>query len=85
MIPLCTYTCRVRMDAICAESGDQVPVYGIEAVSPEGEVLSAFPDLFFDREQAEQLVYLCNTNGVSLNQLADVAEDALVGQYIIAE
>lgn len=41
------YTYRIRKSTVQDEEGNRYTVYGIEAISSEGEVLSGFSDVFF--------------------------------------
>lgn len=77
------YTYYLREDTIIGQAGEEHIVYGIEAITPGGETLLAYPDVFFDRGRAEHLVHLCNEGGLSLLHLADVVEDALAEQYAV--
>lgn len=72
---VCTY--RVRKDTVQDEGKMAHTVYGIEAIDSEGEILSSYPDVFFDRKRAEHLAWLCNDEGLSLIHFPEVIEDAL--------
>lgn len=72
---VCTY--RVRKDTKQDEERRSHTVYGIEAVSAGGEVLSSYPDVFFDRQKAEYFAGLCNDEGLSLIHFLNVVEDVL--------
>ena len=72
---VCTY--RVRKDTIWDEGRKAHTVYGIEAVGSGGEILSSFPDVFFDGPEAEHFADLCNECGLSPMQLPYAIEDVL--------
>ena len=72
---VCTY--RLTKDIIRDEERKAYTVYGIEAVNSDGEILSGFSDVFFDRQKAERFVALCNNAGLSFLHLEDAVEDAL--------
>ncbi len=72
-----SYTYRLRTDIVEDEEGNSFTVYGIEAVDPAGQILESVPDLFFDRQEAEQFVKLCIEEELCLVHLMDVAEDVL--------
>lgn len=72
---VCTY--RVRKDTVNDEERMAHTVYGIEAVGSEGEILSSYPDVFFDRQKAEHFAHLCNDEGLSLIHFPNAIEDAL--------
>ena len=59
------------------EKGINHKTYGITAKDFNGNVSAAYPDIFFDKEQAESFVNLCNENKLGLCHLADAIEDAL--------
>lgn len=58
------------------ERGEAVPVYGI-AVRTSEKTLLSYPDLFFVRERARELVDACNAGRLAPEQLPDVLEDLL--------
>ncbi len=72
---VCTY--RVRKDIVQDEERQMHMVYGIEAIGSDGEVLSSFSDLFFDRKKAECFANLCNDGGLSLIHFPEAVADAL--------
>ena len=72
---VCTY--RVRKATMPDEERKAHTVYGIEAVSAAGEILSSFSDVFFDRKKAECFVGLCNDGGLSLIHFMNAVEDAV--------
>ena len=74
-----TYTYCLRQDTICDEEKTEYLSYGVEAVGSEGEILSSYSDLFFDRQKAERFVNLCNESGLSLVHLSYAVEDAITG------
>ncbi len=78
-----SYIYYMRTDTIYDEDGKPHIVYGIEAISLQGEVLSSFPDVFFDKQEAENFVKLCNDSGLDIIHLSDVVEDAIVEQYAV--
>lgn len=72
---VCTY--RMRKDTMFDEERNAHTVYGIEAIDSDGEILSSFSDVFFDRQQAESFVGLCNDENLSLIHFRDAVEDVL--------
>lgn len=76
------FTYRVRQDTIHDEESKTHTVYGIEAIGDGGEMLSSFPDVFFDRGRAERFADRCNSEGLSLIHFMNVLEDALIEQNI---
>ena len=74
-----TYTYGLRFDIVTDEDGRLIPVYGITAFNcATMQIERSIPDVFFDRQEAEHFVSLCNQNGLSILHLQDVAEDQLV-------
>lgn len=71
------YTYRVRTDMVEDEERLTHTVYGIEAVSDDGEILSSFSDVFADSRQAARFAELCNDGGLSLMHFPYAVEDAL--------
>lgn len=69
----------LKQDTICDEEKNEYLSYGVEAVGSEGEILSSYSDLFFDRQKAERFVNLCNESGLSLVHLSYAVEDAITG------
>lgn len=69
----------LRTDTIYDENKKAYTVYGIMAVSSNGEVIKSVPDVFFDKDKAEDFVDRCNKDRLPLVHLDDVIEDALVG------
>ena len=51
-------------------------VYGIELYRG-GVLIKSYPDVFFEKEKAERLTYLCNALELSPLHFLDVIEDAL--------
>ncbi len=76
------YTYCIRKDTLHDEEMRSYIVYGIEAISSDGEILLSFSDIFFDKQRAEQFVCLCNEESLSLIHLPGVVEDALEEQYL---
>lgn len=72
-----THTYCIRKDTVKDEKRNTYTVYGVDAIGSDGEVLSSFPDVFFDRQKAEHFVSLCNENDLSLVHFPDAVEDAL--------
>lgn len=75
------YSYCLRTDTISDELGQAYSVYGVEAISHQGEVLQSFPDIFFNLEKAKSFVELCNNEDLELIHFADVIENVLVEQY----
>lgn len=67
----------MRKDIIYDEERKAYTVYGIDAISSEGDILLTFSDVFFDRQKAERFVSMCNKGKLALIHLADAVEDAL--------
>lgn len=59
------------------EEGVNHKTYGISAKDFNGNISASYPDIFFDKHDAENLVNLCNKNKLELCHLSDVIEDAL--------
>ncbi len=78
-----SYIYYMRADTIYDEDGKPYIVYGIEAINPQGEVLSSFPDVFFDKQKAENFVKLCNDSSLDIIHLSDVVEDSITEQYAV--
>ena len=70
------YEYRVRTDIVYDE--DKLPrtVYGVELLT-NGEVKRSVPDVFFERQKAEQFVCACNTLHLRPRHLDEVVEDAI--------
>ena len=66
------FTYCMRCDTVCDEEKNVCTVYGID-----GKVLSIYADVFFDRQQAECFVNMCNEGKLALIHLSSVIEDAL--------
>ena len=60
---------------ITDEEGVKHKAYGICAKDFGKRLSVSYPDIFFDKEQAENLVNLCNENSLEIFHLADVIED----------
>lgn len=54
------FTYCMRCDTVCDEEKNVCTVYGIDAIRSDGKVLSSYADVFFDRQQAECFVNMCN-------------------------
>lgn len=76
-VDIMPYTYRLRTDKMQDEDGEEYIAYGIEAVDSDGKILEWAPDIFFDRQKAENLVILCIEEKLEVIHLMDVAEDAL--------
>ena len=73
------YTYGLRTDAITDEDGRPLSVYGITAFHRTTmQLKQSIPDVFFDRQEAEQFLSLCNSSGLSILHLRDVVEDRLL-------
>ncbi len=59
------------------EEGATHKTYGISAKDFNGHIFTLFPDIFLDKQNAENLVNLCNESKLELCHLSDVIEDAL--------
>lgn len=71
------FTYCMRCDTVCDEEKNVCTVYGIDAIRSDGKVLSSYSDVFFDRQQAECFVNMCNEGKLALIHLSIVIEDAL--------
>lgn len=60
------------------EDGINRKTYGISAKDFNGNISASYPDIFFDKRKAENLVELCNKSKLELCHLPDVIEDALI-------
>lgn len=68
--------CYLLQESISSdEEGDSCVVYGITVTDAEGDFLELYPDIFLNKEKAEQLVSLCNKNNLSPCHLPDIIED----------
>lgn len=79
------YTYVINEITVTNECGAAFAVYGVDAVDDHWRVLTSYPDIFFDKYQAEELVARCNESELSLQHLRDVVEDALAEQYGVWE
>lgn len=68
----------LRTDKVTDEEDNNFTVYGITAIDIFGTVLETVPDIFFDKEKAEEFVALCNSEGLELCHLLSVCEDQLI-------
>ena len=59
------------------EEGVTYKTYGISAKDFNGNIFVSYPDIFFDKHKAANLVNLCNGSKLELCHLSDVIEDAL--------
>ena len=59
------------------EEGVNHKTYGISAKDFSKNISVSYPDLFFDKHKADNLVNLCNGSKLELCHLSDVIEDAL--------
>ena len=59
------------------EEGVNHKTYGISVRDFNGKVSTSYPDIFFDKHNAENLVNLCNESKLELCHLSEVVEDAL--------
>ena len=59
------------------EEGGNHKTYGISARDFNGKVSASYPDIFFEKHKADNLVNLCNGSKLELCHLSDVIEDAL--------
>jgi len=71
------YVYRVRSDVIIDDDGKKHTVYGIDAMTCQNIIITAVSDIFFDEEDAQAFVELCNNKKLSLIHLPDVIEDIL--------
>lgn len=67
----------LRVDTVADELGHKHIVYGITALNGRGIEVDSFPDIFFDRQKAEDFVELCNSEKLELIHLADAVDDIL--------
>ena len=73
----------IKKNLICGEDGKEHVVYGVEAINSDKETVMSFSDIFFELEEAESFIELCNRKELSLVHFGDVTEDALAKQYSI--
>ena len=64
-------------DIVTDEDNNKYTVYGITAINYNNQILDSIPDIFFDKEKAEEFIELCNCEKVELIHLQDLAEDQL--------
>ena len=64
-------------ELILSEEGKVYWVYSVEAIDVQGTVVLSFPDVFFDPQEAKNLVALCNESELVLFPLPEVIQDAL--------
>ena len=67
----------LRTDIVSDEDNNNFTVYGISALDNYGNVLETFEDIFFNKQQAEEFVELCNKEKLELIHLQGVVEDML--------
>ena len=67
----------MRTDFVTDEDNHRYTVYGITALDNFGNMLKKFEDIFFNKDNAEEFVKLCNEEKLELIHLQDVVEDAL--------
>lgn len=67
---ICTYS-------FVEEKKNERISYGIKAKNHEGQEISYFSDVFSNREEAEELVRLCNEGELRSCHLEDVILDAI--------
>ena len=72
-----SYDYRICESKISDDDNELHTVYGIELYC-NGELIKAYNDVFFEKEKAETLTYLCNALGLSPLHFPDVIEDALI-------
>ena len=70
------YRYRICESNISDEEGKKHTVYGLELYRDDALVKS-YCDVFFEKEKAEKLTYLCNALELSPLHFLDVIEDAL--------
>lgn len=68
------YNYRVCESSILDEDNEAHTVYGIELYC-DGALIASYKDVFFERERAESLTYLCNKLKLSPEHFHDVLED----------
>ncbi len=71
------YFYRLAECTVYDEDGSAYRAYGIEARDAVDNIWKSYPDLFFDRKPAEELVLACNEGELDIVHLEDVIEDAL--------
>ena len=72
-----SYYYRICESRISDEDNEIHIVYGIELYCGS-MLIKSYPDVFFEKEKAETLTYLCNALGLSPLHFPDVIEDALI-------
>ena len=70
-------TYRLRIDKVCDEEGVLHTVYGIEAFARSQHKIASIADVFFDKQEAEAFIKLCNDRKLGLINLPDVIEEVL--------
>lgn len=64
-------------DVFTDEEGLNHKTYGISAKDFNGNICALYPDIFFDKHNAQNLVNLCNESKLELCHILDVIEDVL--------
>lgn len=69
---------RLRRDKIISEEGETFVVYGIDVENINTKNIEvSIPDIFFEKQEAEKFVELCNREKLMIVHLWDVIEDIL--------
>lgn len=77
-VQLMGYTYKLREDVIENEDGQSFQVYGVTVSNNvSGETEETYPDIFFDKTQAESFVTFCNSEELDISRLPDAIEDIL--------
>lgn len=72
------YIYKLRSDKIISEDGELFIVYGIDAVNLDTKSVEiSIPDIFFEKQEAEKFIELCNSEELMIVHLWDVIEDIL--------
>ncbi len=67
----------LRTDSTTDSRNQEYTIYGISAINGFKKILKTFPNIFFNKQKAEEFVKLCNEEKLELIHLQDVVEDAL--------
>lgn len=69
---------KLRADIKYDEDAISHTVYGVTALDQNGKLIKTVPDVFFDKNAAENFVALCNAKQLAPEHLHDVCEDQLI-------
>lgn len=73
---------KIRTDEIKDEKGELFAVYGFDVVLPDNtEAVKSYPDIFFDRESAENFIEELNDSDIETNHIPEIIDDMLCAMY----